>query len=153
MKILNRAMLMKAHTLLAAFILPVCIMFFVTGALYTWGIKGGYDSTVYEVQLDAPIRADKAELVAIAKKELALQGVGMPTGRIKIKSLGDSFKLDWAGSNMDVSLEPTSQPLVAAFTVSTPSLYRRFVQLHKAKGGTPFKVYAALMSAGLLLLL
>ena len=40
MEILNRSALMKAHALLAAFILPVAIMFFVTGALYTWGKKG-----------------------------------------------------------------------------------------------------------------
>ena len=37
----TRLQLMKVHTILAAFIFPVALMFMITGALYTWGIKGG----------------------------------------------------------------------------------------------------------------
>ena len=37
MEILNRFTLMQVHTVLAAFILPVAIMFFVTGAFLYLG--------------------------------------------------------------------------------------------------------------------
>jgi hypothetical protein len=45
---------------------------------------------------------------------------------------------------MDVIIEPTSQPLIAKLKVKNTSWHRQFVQLHKAKGGIPFKVYANL---------
>jgi hypothetical protein len=87
MEILNRSALMKAHALLAAFILPVAIMFFVTGALYTWGIKGDYNTTAYELDLKKPIQGDLAELVALATKELKKQNIEPPSGQAKIHFL------------------------------------------------------------------
>jgi len=153
MGILNRSTLMKAHALLAAFILPVAIMFFVTGALYTWGIKGNYVTSVHELQLQKPIQDELAELVALVKDELNRQDIEAPTGEAKIKRMGSSFRLEWTGSNMDIILEPTTQPLIAKLELKNTSWHRQFVQLHKAKGGVPFKVYAAVFATALLLLL
>ena len=153
MGIFNRPTLMKVHTFLAAFILPVAIMFFVTGALYTWGIKGGYDTSTYELKLKEPVQSDLTELVALAKKELEKQNQEIPSGKAKIKKMGSSYRLEWTGSNLDIVLEPTFDPLIARLQVKKTSLHRKFVQLHKAKGGTPFKVYAAIFSIALLLLL
>jgi hypothetical protein len=153
MEILNRSALMKAHALLAAFILPVAIMFFVTGALYTWGIKGDYNTTAYELDLKKPIQGDLAELVALATKELKKQNVEPPSGQAKIKRIGSSFKLEWTGSNIDVVVEPTLQPLIAKLQIKNTSWHRQFVQLHKAKGGALFKVYATAFATALLLLL
>lgn len=144
---------MNAHVLLAAFILPVAIMFFVTGALYTWGIKGSYVTDPYEINLFQPMPDNLSELVALAKKELASRDLEPPTGQPKVKRMGSSFRLEWTGSNMDIILEPTSEPLVAKLAIKTTSLHRQFVQLHKAKGGEPFKVYATAFSVALLLLL
>ncbi|NOR42051.1 MAG: hypothetical protein GQ572_01855, partial [Gammaproteobacteria bacterium] len=110
MEKINRSTLMKIHASLAAFILPVAIMFFVTGALYTWGIKGGYDTTTHEVNLNEPIQGELTELVELAKNELKRQHVEPPSGQAKIKRIGSSFKLEWTGSNIDIVLEPTSQP-------------------------------------------
>ncbi len=153
MGILNRSTLMKAHALLAAFVLPVAIMFFITGALYTWGIKGDYNTTAYELNLKKPIQGELAELVALATKELQKQNIDLPSGQAKIKKIGTSFKLEWTGSQMDIIVEPTSQPLIAMLQIKNTSWHRQFVQLHKAKGGTPFKVYAAAFAIALLLLL
>jgi len=153
MEILNRSTLMKAHALLAAFILPVAIMFFVTGALYTWGIKGDYDTTIHELHLKKPIQGELRELIELAKNELKRQDIETPSGQAKIKKIGSSFKLEWTGSNMDIIIEPTSQPLIAKLEIKNTSWHRQFVQLHKAKGGTPFKVYAAAFATALLLLL
>ena len=153
MRILNRSTLMKAHAVLAAFILPVAIMFFVTGAFYTWEIKGSYDTTIHELYLQKPIQNDLTALVALAKKELKKQNISIPTGQAKIKTMGASFRLEWTGSDIDIILEPTSQPLIANLKIKNTSWYRQFVQLHKAKGGAPFKVYAAAFAIALLLLL
>jgi len=153
MEKINRSALMQIHTLLAAFILPVAIMFFVTGALYTWGVKGEYDTSTHELHLKEPIQAELTELVALAKNELKKLDVEPPSGQAKIKKIGSSFKLEWTGANTDIILEPTLQPLVAELQIKNTSLHRQFVQLHKAKGGTPFKVYAAAFATALLLLL
>ncbi len=153
MGILNRPALMKVHAILAAFILPIAVMFFVTGALYTWGIKGGYDTTVHEIHLETPIKKQLEELVNLAEKELKARDVSVPTGQAKIKNIGDNFKLEWSGSDMDVVIEPTSRPLIAQLEIKKASWYRKFVQLHKAKGGDPFKVFATALATFLLLLL
>lgn len=153
MEKINRSTLMKMHALLAAFILPVAIMFFVTGALYTWGIKGGYDTTTHELRLKVPIQGELTELVSLATNELKKQNIEPPSGQAKIKRIGSSFKLEWTGSNMDIILEPTRQPLIAKLQIKNTSWHRQFVQLHKAKGGEPFKVYAVIFATALLLLL
>lgn len=149
----NRSVLMKVHALLAAFILPVAIMFFVTGAFYTWGIKGGYDTTVHKVYLKKPLQNNHQELVSLAKEELNKRNISAPTGQAKIKTIGNSFKLEWSGSSMDVIVQPTSEPLIAQIEIKNAHWYRQFVQLHKAKGGILFKVYAAILSTALLILL
>ena len=153
MGIFNRSTLMKVHALLAAFILPVAIMFFVTGALYTWGIKGDYDTTTHEVNLNTPIQGELSELIVIATVELKKHNIDAPTGKAKIKKIGNAFKLEWTGSKADVILEPTSKPLIATLQIKETSWHRQFVQLHKAKGGEPFKVYAVIFATALLLLL
>lgn len=153
MGMLNRFTLMKAHTALAAFILPVAIMFFVTGAFYTWGVKGSYETTTYKLDLQKPIEDEASELVALVTKELEKQNIETPSGQAKIKRIGNSFRLEWTGSNRDIILEPTKKPLIAKLKIKNTSWYRQFVQLHKAKGGTPFKVYAAIFATALLLLL
>jgi len=54
---------------------------------------------------------------------------------------------------MDVLLEPTPDEFLAKLIVKETSWYRSFVQLHKAKGGQLFKVYAAMLAVSLLIIL
>ncbi len=150
---INRPVLMKVHVLIAVFILPVAIMFFVTGALYTWGIKGDYETTVQKLHLKIPLQEELSYLVNVAVEELSKQEVSLPTGKAKIKKIGQSFLLEWTGSSKDVVLEPTSDPLIAQLKIKNTGWHRHFVQLHKAKGGVAFKVYATILAIGLLLLL
>jgi len=97
MRVLNRPTLMKAHALLAAFILPVAMMFFITGAFYTWGIKGEYETVVHQIKLDQPLQKKLSELVLLAETELTKRNIAVPTGQAKIKTIGESFKLEWTG--------------------------------------------------------
>lgn len=150
---INRPVLMKVHVLIAVFILPVAIMFFVTGAFYTWGIKGEYETTVQKLHLKIPLQEELSYLVNVVEQELNKQEVSLPTGKAKIKKMGQSFLLEWTGSSKDVVLEPTSDPLIAQLKIKNTGWHRHFVQLHKAKGGVAFKVYATILAIGLLLLL
>ena len=70
-----------------------------------------------------------------------------------MKTGGTSFKLEWTGSDKDVVLEPTADSLSAKLTVKDTTWYRHLVQLHKAKGGQLFKVYAAVLAVSLAIIL
>ena len=149
----NRLFLMKAHALLAAFILPVAVMYIVTGALYTWGEKGSYEKQAHEISVSQALEPELESMLALAKSELDKLAVSYPEGKPKIKKYGNHFLLEWTGSSKDIILEPTNNQLVAKLTVKETTWYRNLVQLHKAKGGEAFKVYAAILSVALLLLL
>jgi len=138
---------------LAAFMLPVAIMYPVTGALYTWGIKGSYETTIYQLKLKQPLTQNKEKLIELTTQALMLREIPLPSGKSGIKTAGNSFQLEWTGSDLDVILEPGLGPLLAELKVKQTSGYRRLVQLHKAKGGNEFKVYAAVFATALLALL
>lgn len=150
---MTRAQIMKAHALLAAFIFPVACMFIITGALYTWGIKGSYIDEVYEIHTSKSIQPELSELIVLAESELKKLDLTIPSGKAKIKKFGNHFMLEWTGSSKDLLLEPTEKQLVAKLTIKHTSWYRNFVQLHKAKGGTAFKVYAVILAVYIALLL
>jgi hypothetical protein len=150
---IDRATLTRLHMLLAAFIFPAILMFLVTGGFYTWGIKGSYQDSVHDVSLDEPLSADAAKLQALVEAELRRLAIAPPSGAAKVKKGGTSYTLEWTGASRDVVLEPTADPAVARLTVKDTTWYRKLVQLHKAKGGQVFKVYAALLATSLLLIL
>lgn len=150
---MNRMLLMKIHALIAAFMLPAAIMFLLTGALYTWGVKGSYSNDVYEISLKSPMPSNIETLTVLTERELKKLSIEYPEGKPKLKVYGSHFLLEWTGSSKDVILEPAAEANVAKLTVKNTSWYRNFVQLHKAKGGDIFKVYAAVFALALALLL
>jgi len=149
---LSRSFLVKTHIILAAFIFPVVMMFCITGALYSWGIKGGYHVQKYKLELAQPMQRNKAWLTNIVKQELKQREIELPTGKVSIKGPGKFYYFVWTGSQLDVQLEQTNNPFVAQLKVKQTNLHRFFVQLHKAKGGDAFKVYAVILSLGLMIL-
>jgi hypothetical protein len=113
MPMMTRLQVMKAHALLAAFVFPVAIMFMITGVLYTWGIKGSYSKTVYDIQLTEELQPELATLIALAIVELDKLELGHSSGEAKVKSIGSSFMLEWTGSSKDINLEPIDDDLMA----------------------------------------
>lgn len=150
---MNRMQLMTVHALLAAFILPVAMMFAITGSFYTWGIKGSYSENVHKIVLSKPLSADTAALTRLAESELEYLNISTPEGKPKLKKSGGDYYLEWTGSSKDLILKPTGNDLVAKLIIKDTSWYRYLVQLHKAKGGTAFKVYAVIFAIALGLLL
>lgn len=145
-------LLVRWHMLVAAFLFPGILLFLITGALYTWGSKGDYVSQDYQIALTAPLTDDQAALQALTIKALAERGIAVPTGGASVKKMGESFQFEWTGANRDVLLEPGADATSAKLTVKDTGWHRHFVQLHKAKGGTAFKVYAAIVALGLFFL-
>ena len=147
-----RKQLIVIHTVLAAFFLPMGIMYAITGGLYGLGLKGGYETVTTELKLEAPLDGELSTMVKLAEDELARQGIAVPSGGASVKKGGTSYYLEWTGAVRDVQLHPTADPLVAEFKVKDTDVQRYFVQLHKAKGGEVFKWFAAVWMVGLVLL-
>lgn len=150
---MTRSQLVNLHLILAALLLPAILMFAVTGGLYTWGVKGSYDTQDFKIPLEQPLKGDLASLVHFAQNELDKQNKSLPSGGAKLKSDQFSHKLEWTGSQLDINLTTAKNSKIAILEVKQPTFYRSLVQLHKAKGGTAFKIYAALLAACLILLL
>jgi hypothetical protein len=151
--LLSRTLLTKVHLWLAALLFPAILMFLATGALYTWGVTGKTYDTSRDVKLSAPLDPEnEAAMRALAEAELKAMGLDHPTGKARVRQSGQSFGFEWVGSRRDITIEPGTDPLVAKVTVKEASLHRTLVQLHKAKAGTAFKVYATSLATALLLL-
>lgn len=148
----TRLFLTKAHLIIAAFVFPAIAMFLATGALYTWGNTGEVVETEHVIQLDAPLAKDEDAMLALATRELARLDLSPPSGKDRIRSMGDSWSFEWTGAQRDITIAPGESANQAVLTVKEASLHRVFVQLHKAKGSTLFKVYASVLAAALLLL-
>jgi len=147
-----RRNLIVIHTLLAAFFLPMGIMYAITGGLYGLGIKGDYVAAEHQLQLAQPLDTDLASLVTLASEALKVRDLAEPSGGAGVKKGGTSFYLEWTGSGRDVQLHPTADPLIATLKIKEVTPHRYFVQLHKAKGGEAFKWFAAVWMVGLVLL-
>lgn len=146
---MQRKTIIKIHTALAAFFLPMGIVYAVTGGLYTWGITGKYDRQDVTLELAEPLPAELSALVALAEREVQARGLDVPTGKAGIKKSGTSFHFEWTGSRRDIQIHPTAEPNRAVLRLMDTTPHRFFVQLHKAKGGNAFKVFAAMWAVGL----
>lgn len=145
-------LIVRLHALLASFFLPLGVMFFVTGALYTIEMTGNYETSSQDLLLTEPLQPDLDILGDVASRLLEGQGITPPTGDMRVRKVGTSFQFEWTGSNRDVVIAPTEDPLVGKVEIKDTTWHRRFVQLHKAKGGPAFKAFAVAGAAGLLFL-
>lgn len=145
--------LISIHLWLAAFFLPVALMFAVTGALYTLSIKGSYNETSRSIELTEPLRPELGALIEVVERSLAAAGVAPPSGSAGLKKAGTSFELEWTGAERDVLLKPTDEPLRATLVVKETTPWRHMVQLHKAKGSEIAKGISVLWAVGLVVIL
>lgn len=141
------------HLFLAAFFLPIALMFAATGALYTVSIKGSYEETRRSLALSRPLTAELSALTALVEEALDAEGVAHPTGAASVKKAGISFELEWTGAERDIVLKPTSDPLVATLVIKETTPWRHLVQLHKAKGSDTAKAISVLWAVGLVVIL
>lgn len=149
---LNRAALVNSHLVVASFFLPFGLMFLVTGALYTVGIKGSYTTRIQTITLAEPLRPDVDALVAVATAALDREGVTPPSGEASVRKVGGAFQLEWSGVARDLNLKAGAGELEAVLEIKETTPLRRLVQLHKAKGNTFAKALSVAWAAGLLVM-
>lgn len=148
-----RRTLTTLHLLLAAFFLPVALMFAFTGGLYTVAIKGSFQDQSRSLALAEPLRPELPLLLALAEEELRAAGVARPSGGASVKKAGTSFELEWTGVERDVVLQPTADPLRATLVIRNTDPWRHLVQLHKAKGSDLARAISVFWAAGLVVII
>lgn len=146
--------IIKLHVFIAGFFLPCAVTFAITGALYTYNIKGDYQLQTASVMLDIPIDPGLSSLEE-KTQEILLQNFGgahLPSGKSGLRKAGTSWQFEWTGSRADFTLEPTAEAGVYKAVYKRTSWHRFFVQLHKAKGGAVFKFLAGALAVGFILM-
>ncbi len=140
----NRSLyIIRIHTVLAGFFLPVAIIFAVTGGLYTFGVKGNYRPLTQTLEVTLLDESDLSEVHNAAINIITEEFSGkLPSGSPSIKKVGTSWQFEWTGSRADFTLEPTTAAGFYKAVYKPTTWHRYFVQLHKAKGGAPFKFLA-----------
>ena len=150
---MNRVFLTKLHLIAAAFMFPAMLMFLLTGALYTWGNKGAWEETSATITLSQPYETlDENGLRKIAIDALTAEGLPEPSGSANVEGEGSETKLSWSGARSEASVKASDNPMAAQVELKGASVHRLFVQLHKAKGSTAFKIYATTLAFVLFLL-
>jgi len=147
----SRSTIINVHLATAAFFLPFAIMFLVTGALYTVGIKGSNKDRKERVPISTPLTSNElAPMVAAATEALDKLGVAKPSGAASVrKSPGGGQELFWGGVARDVTLRQTEKNTEVDLVISDATAYRKLVQLHKGKGSNFAKAISIIWAVGL----
>lgn len=144
----NRQSWMKIHTVLSSFFLPVGLMFTITGIFLTLDTKTTTKVRHFSVQVPESTPS-LGQAIDIVQANLKLHGFDNPTGSPSLKSDPKGWQLSWNGTGLSVQLKAkTDKP--ADFVIQENDLLKRAEQLHKNKGGVPFKVLSLLWATALL---
>lgn len=150
MPVSKRLWLMRVHAALAAFFLPVGLLFLATGALYTLGFEGGTSKRTFRIDAPGAHTLDLAALTELARRELAPRGIAPPTGEPRLRSRGGRDYLDWRDLGRRVKLTPS--PAGAELEVRESDWLRILMRIHTADAGPAFRVLAVAWAGALLAL-
>ena len=146
---MKRNLFIKIHLIMAATILPVVLMYVITGALYTAEYKPSSHNETFDVQLDAPLVRDIQLLKDVVHDALAKREIEDPDGKAKLKrdKKRGGKKFVWKGDNHTVSMwAHADNRAVVSIEVSTPSWYKRLMWIHTADGGDAFEIFSIIVA-------
>lgn len=138
--------------LLAGFFLPIAIIYFVSGALYTLDIKGHVEKKEFTLQLKRPFSPDLDRLTSLTKEALTERKLPLPGGEATLRKRHGIYELRWDDLAHVVTLIPGRDENTALLTVRERSLLTQIMRIHRAEAGTIFKMLALVMAAGLVII-
>lgn len=151
---ISRLQIMRIHMLLAAFLLPVAAMYFVSGALYTLDIKGHIHKQVITLQPMQPLKPDLELLTQLATRTLRARNLPPPRGEPTLKKKkGDRYELHWSGLKHSVVLAFGRDRHSARLTFRERSPLTQVMRIHRAEAGAVFRALAITLAGGLLVIL
>jgi len=149
---ISRYQIMRVHMLFAAFLLPLALLYFVSGALYTLDIKGHIKKQKAMLTLDQPFSPNLDVLTQVVKRELTNQGSPFPDSEPFLKKKKGVYELRWSDLRYAVKLQSTPDPMVAKFTFKKRDFLTQVMRIHRAEAGPMFEFLALLLVSGLIII-
>ena len=149
---INRYLIIRIHMLLAAFLLPIAIMYFISGALYTLDVKGHIDKQTIMLKLEHPFSPNIDVLFLATKQALLEKQLPLPGGEPSLKKKKGSYELSWGDLKHAVKLRPTSDPMVVQLIIRERNVLAQVMRIHRADAGSAFKFFAIFLVAGLIIM-
>lgn len=150
---INRFRIMQVHMLLAGFLLPIAILYFIGGALYTLDIKGHIKKQVITLQLQQPFEPNLETLARTARAALSARDLPLPDGEPVLKRKHGTYELEWSDLGHRVTLKPGRDIHTVRLTVRERDLLTQIMRIHRAEAGGLFKFLAILLVIGLMAIL
>jgi hypothetical protein len=150
---IQRMSVIRIHTLLACFFMPLAVLYFVSGALYSLHIKGNVEKQVLTITLDQPFAPDLAQLTTSVENALLQRELSLPTGSPSITEKKNSHVFRWGDLKRAVEVKPTDNPLEAELVYRERSLLTQLMRIHKAEAGLLTKIFSLSMVLSLILIL
>ena len=150
---LKRLFIIKLHAVLGCFFLPLAILYFVSGALYSFDIKGHIDKQVDILTLDHPFTPDLAQLTETTRNALNERRQLQPKGEPTITRKGNTYEFRWGDLKRRVVVHPTTDPLQVEMIVRQRSPLTQVMRLHRADAGTLLRLLSLGMVVSLIAIL
>lgn len=144
---------MMTHMLIAGFMLPIAALYFITGALYTLGIKGHVEKETIMLHLEQPFQPNLDILSKLTTKALLKRNLPLPGGEATLRKTKKSYKLRWDDLRHSVILTPQPDMYLVKMVVRERSTLAQIMRIHRAEAGSAFKVLAIILVAGLIMIL
>lgn len=148
----KRSKIIRWHMLLASFLLPFSLIYFISGALYTLDIKGGIQKETFSLQLETPFKPDLEMLTFAVTKMLNQKKLFIPDVNPILKKQKSQYKLIWSDLKYSITAVTTEQAEVLEITHRQRSFLTQLMRIHRGEAGSVFKSLSLILVTGLILL-
>ncbi|MEZ5571840.1 MAG: PepSY domain-containing protein [Halioglobus sp.] len=150
---IQRMLVIKIHAILACVVLPLALLYFISGALYTFDIKGSIKKQVISVNLSSPFTPDLAQLSVLASATLQQHDLVPPRGDPKITEKKGVYEYRWGDLKHLVVMKSTDNPLQAELTYRQRSPLAQIMRVHRAEAGSWIEIVSFSMAIALITIL
>jgi hypothetical protein len=150
---IQRMLVIKLHAILACFFIPMATLYFISGALYTFDVKGHIDKQSYNLALDSPFAPDLVRLSELAKTALDQRNLSLPTGDSAITRKKGSYEYRWGDLKRLVVIHPTDNPLQVELIYRQRNPLAQVMRVHRAEHGRITKIFSLSMAVSLIAIL
>jgi hypothetical protein len=149
----QRMAVIKLHVILACLFIPMATLYFVSGALYTFDIKGKIDKQVYDLPLAEPFTPDLERLSELARTALEQRNQALPRGESTIRNKDGSYEYRWGDLRRLVVIHQTANPLQVELVYRQRNPLAQIMRVHRAEAGLLPQLFSFSMAVSLLTIL